>query len=300
MDLRRLKYFVTLTEELHFGRAATRLHIAQPGLTQNIKQMESMLGIELFVRSSRSVELTEGGRVLLEEAKRLLLQASLLEERMRAFKLGRTARLRLSYSRSASGGVSSAIVDSLRAAEPELRLEINSQPTARSIEQLLEGQLEAAFIRSPLDLETHAHRRLRTILIDTEPLVIGLPRDHPLARRRRIRKEALFDEPLVTGSSKRAPGFYRSMFEQIWGEQQPRIVLREADEEHMLRAVSAGVGLTILPQSRAELIHVPGVVIRHFYTPEPQAELSIAWVDGNPSPGLSSLVAIASTFARNT
>lgn len=297
INLRRLRYFVVLAQELHFGRAAARLHLAQPALTQNVQQLELDLGVALFTRSSRRVELSDGGRILLEEAQRLLTQASSLEERMRAFAEGRYGHLRLNYARSMTGGLASSIVDALRAAAPALQLEINSQYTAKSVEDLLERRLDAAFVRTPLDLDETFQQKVQIMQLGSEPLLVALPRSHPLSRRRRIQVAELRDEPIVTGSPQRAPGFYRSMFSQIWGERVPRIVMTEPDEEHMLLAVSAGVGLTILTQSRANLVQMSGVVVRPFANPEPHAELALIWVGNAKNAALARLLEIASAFS---
>lgn len=256
MNLRRLRYFVVVADELHFGRAAQRLHVAQPALTQNVQALEAEFNVELLARSSRRVELTEAGAVLFVEAKRLLELADQVRHRMNAFVLGREGTVRLNFARSAAGGASSAIVEMLRNEAPALQLQINSQYTAKSIEDLLDGKLDAAFVRSPLELADPAVRQLQVLPIGSEPLVVGLPRTHRLTRRQRIHAADLADEPIVTGSAERAPGFYRMMFGQIWGDRSPRIVLHEPDEEHMLRAVAAGTGLTILTESRAKAIQV--------------------------------------------
>jgi DNA-binding transcriptional LysR family regulator len=137
---------------------------------------------------------------------------------------------------------------------------------------------------------------LQVLPIGSEALVVGLPRTHRLTRRQRIRAADLADEPIVTGSAERAPGFYRMMFGQIWGEGAPRIVLHEPDEEHMLRAVAAGTGLTILTESRAKAIQVQGVAIRRFAAPEPRAGLALVWLAGNLNTALAMLVDAAHRF----
>lgn len=296
MNLRRLRYFVVVAEELHFGRAAQRLHIAQPALTQNVQALEAEFNVELLTRSSRRVELTEAGAVLFAEAQRLLELADQVHHRMHAFVLGHEGTLRLNFARSAAGGASSAIVEMLRNEAPALQLQINSQYTAKSIEDLLDGKLDAAFVRSPLEMADPAVGQLQVLPIGSEALVVALPRSHRLTRRQRIHAADLVDEPIVTGSAQRAPGFYRLMFGQIWGDRSPRIVLHEPDEEHMLRAVAAGTGLTILTESRAKAIQVQGVAIRRFAAPEPRAGLALVWSASNLSTALAVLIDVAQRF----
>lgn len=293
MNLRRLRYFVVLAEELHFGNAARKLHIAQPALTQNLRHLEDELGLPLLLRTSRRVALTEAGQALLPDARSLLAQADALHQRMQAMAAGEAGTLRINYSRSAPGGRSSAIVQRFRAAHPAVRLEINSQFTARSVEEVLADQVDAAFVRLPVTADGSPIRGLQELALDTEPLVVGLPQKHRLARRRRLTPEDLREEPLVTGSPERAPGFYRELFRQVWPVGSPRIVLREPDEEHMLRAVAAGTGITILTQSRAATIQIPGVVIKTFAEPQPQTALGLLWKKGNRSRALAAFLAIA-------
>jgi len=300
MSLRRLQYFVTLADELHFGRAAQKLHLAQPALSHNLRVLEEDLGVALMVRSSRRVELTEAGRVLRRDAAKLLEHAASLESEMRALASGTVGTLRLNYARSAPGGRSSEFVDAFRRARPAVRLDINSQVTARSVEELVAGRIDAAFVRTPLEadeLGSHAGRGpapagLELLTVDSEALVVGLPEAHALARRDRLSRHDVRQEPLVTGRPERAPGFYQSMFRQIWGRALPNIVMEEPDEEHMLRAVAAGLGLTILTCSRAETLHVSGVVFRRFKKPEPTATLALAWRTANTSPALAAFIAI--------
>jgi DNA-binding transcriptional LysR family regulator len=293
MNLRRLRYFVVLAEELHFGRAAARLHLAQPALTQNLRALEEEWGLELLSRTSRRVELTEAGRVLEHEAKRLLAEAEALEQRMRSLAAGLAGVLRIGYARSAPGGLSQAIVEAFRAEWPNVRLELDTHYTMRSVEELLARRLDAAFVRTPLAEDSGEWAGVQVLPIDSEPFVVALPKGHRLARRKRIACADLRDEPLVTGQPSRAPGFYRRMFGQIWGERPPRVVLQEPDEEHMLQSVAAGRGITVLTQSRSTTIQVPGVVVRPLVDPQPRAELGLAWMEANASPVLAAFVDVA-------
>ncbi|HYF16361.1 MAG TPA: LysR family transcriptional regulator [Ramlibacter sp.] len=298
MNLRRLRYFVVLSEELHFGRAAERLHLAQPALTQNLRALEDEWGLELLARTSRRVELTEAGRLLQREAARLLADADALDQRMRGLAAGLAGTLRIGYARSAPGGPSQAIVEAFREAWPNVRLELDTHYTMRSVEELLARRLDAAFVRTPLAEDGGDWPGVQVLPIDSEPIVVGLPKGHRLARRKRVACADLRDEPLVTGQPSRAPGFYRRMFGQIWGERPPKVVLQEPDEEHMLRSVAAGRGVTVFTQSRSTTIQVPGVVVRPLVEPQPRAELGLAWMESNTSPLLRAFLDVARSLAE--
>ena len=296
MDLRHLRYFAAVARELHFGRAAARLNIAQPALSQQIKALEAELRVVLLRRDSRRVELTEAGRMLLAEATELLDRAERVQELMRGLGEGRRGTLRISHTRSAPEGPSTRIVEEFRRRYPEVRLEINTGFTALNIEQLRERRLDAAFVRPPL----HVGGELECLTIGSEPFVVALRRDHPLARCARIRRRDLRAERLVTGSRIRGPGFFDSMFGQIWGDTPPNIVFEEPDEEQMLRAVARGRGVTVITRSRAKTLRFPGVVIRLFTAPEPQATLGLAWRPADVSPALEKFLALARAVLPKT
>src|SRR5664279_3124689 len=150
MDLRRLQYFAVVAQELHFRRAAERLHIAQPGLSQQIKVLERELGADLFDRGPQGVTLTAAGTVLLEEGVPLLGQLDRVEERVRAVAEGRRSQLRVVHTRSVSGGLPDEVVHRFREQYPEVDVLVESAWTTRNLQMLRAGEVEAAFVRLPL------------------------------------------------------------------------------------------------------------------------------------------------------
>jgi DNA-binding transcriptional LysR family regulator len=293
MDLRHLRHFVAVARTLHFGRAAVELHIAQPALSQSIRVLEETLGVRLFDRSSRRVEPSQAGLALLVDAEAILADVENAVARVRAIGQGRAGRLRIAYSRSAADGVSSRIVDAFRTAYPAVEVEANTLFTALNVESLREGRIDAAFVRTPLG----DGGGLSLLPLGAEPFVVVLPSGHRLAKRRRLRRADLRDEPIVTGARERGPGFFDTLFASVWGTAQPRIVQVEADEEHMLRAVSRGVGLTVITESRARTLKRSGLVVRRFEAPEPESPLALAWRDANRSPVLGRFVDVATEVA---
>ena len=150
VELRRLAYFAVLAEELHFRRAAERLRIAQPGLTQQIRVLERELGATLFERSTSGVTLTDAGRVLLEEGVPLLREADRVTEQVRAAAQGRTGLLRIVHSRSLAGGLPDELVRTFRQLHPDADIAVESAWTTRNVAMLRTGEADAAFVRLPL------------------------------------------------------------------------------------------------------------------------------------------------------
>jgi DNA-binding transcriptional LysR family regulator len=297
MDLRHLRHFAAVARTLHFGRAAAELHIAQPALSQSIRGLEAELGVRLLDRNNRRVELSQAGRALLEDAEAVLAHVDRAIVRVRLIAQGRAGRLRVAYTRSTSEGISTEIVDAFRASHPGVTVETDTLYTSRNVVALVEGRLDAAFVRPPLGAGTDA---LTLLPLGGEPFVVVTPVGHRLARRRRLRREDLREVPLVTGARERGPGFFEAMFASIWGPATPNIVRIEADEEHMLRAVAGGVGVTVITLSRARALRRAGLVVRHFEPPEPMAPLALAWRAADPSPIVARFVETARGLAPAT
>ena len=183
MHLRQLRTFVTVAHERHFGRAARRLHIAQPAVSQQIRILEADLGTRLFERTSRSVELTAAGHTLLAGAPDILERMAKLAEATRATGRALRGELRLNYARTAPVGIATDIVEEFRRRHPDVTLMTDTANTARSLVQLRDGALEAAFVRLPVIDPSD----LAILEVGRDPLVAALPTGHRLARRRTLR-----------------------------------------------------------------------------------------------------------------
>jgi DNA-binding transcriptional LysR family regulator len=190
MELRQLRYFIAVAEELHFGRAAERLHIVQPAVSQNVRRLERELGVELFDRSTRTVRLTEGGRRLLPEARAVIeaeerafrVMGDLVGERCTTLHVGTSNGLgeRLEY-----------VLDALAKHEPPVGVELVSAPTAARLQRVHDGELDAAFVRG---VEQYPGLRLEPVWEDS--LMVAIPADHPLAAEREVDLAALAQLPL--------------------------------------------------------------------------------------------------------
>ena len=294
MELRQLRSFVAVAEELHFRRAADRLHLAQPSVSQQVRTLESELGVRLFERNRRGVVLTAAGVTLLEDARDLLARADRAAERARDAGTGIRGRLRLSLTRSLTGGLAGEIVEAFRARYPEVNLELSVGYTSLHAEQLRHGLIDVAFVRPPLqDAALEEHELAR------EPLVCVLPSRHRLARRRAIRPDELRDEPLVWWPREHGPGPWEEMLGAVYGEGRwPEIARTEPEEERLVSAVAEGAGVSFIMLERSRTLRIPGAVFRRFTTPEPTVGIALAWRGGAVLPVIARLREVAEDVAE--
>jgi DNA-binding transcriptional LysR family regulator len=273
MELRHLRYFVAVASELHFARAARRLFISQPALSQQIRGLEGELGLKLLERDRRGVRLTSEGAAFLAEATAVVQHADRALGVARALAEGATGRLRMSYVRTMPGGLPERIVSEYRRRFPRVEITADSGSTAQNVERLHTGELDVAFVHTPFE---HADD-LGWIDIAIAPLVVALPSAHPLSRRRRIRREALAGVPLVYFPRRNSPGVFDRSLSQVYGLSPPQIVRTEPTEERILVAVAEGTGITLLVEERAVTLRYPGVTFRRFADPEPTVALGVAF-----------------------
>jgi DNA-binding transcriptional LysR family regulator len=280
MELRHLRYFVAVASELHFGRAAERLVISQPALSQQIRSLEGELWLQLLERDRRGVRLTPEGETFLAEAKAVIQQADRAAEVARALAEGATGRLRLSYVRTMPGGLPEVIVREYRRRYPGVEIATASGSTGQNVERLTSGDLDVAFVHTPFE----SGAELLWVEIATEPLVVALPSANPLSKRRRIRRGDLPGVPLVYFPRQNSPGVYDRGLSQVYGTAPPDIVRTEPTDERMLVAVAEGVGFSLFVEERAAMLRLPGVVYRRFADPEPTVALGVAFPQVDPPP----------------
>ncbi|WFE34695.1 LysR substrate-binding domain-containing protein [Micromonospora sp. WMMD975] len=287
-DLRRLRSFVVLAEELHFTRAAARLRIAQPALSQQIRALERQLGAPLVHRTSRGCTLTEVGARVAGEAARLIADVDATTARILDLARGRGGRLRLAYTRSARGGRVDALIDRFRAAHPGVELVSETAWTAPNVAGLLAGRLDAAFVRPPVH-----ERALACRTVDTEELLLALPAGHPLAAgRRRITRAEVVDLPAVMWPRENGPGMFDRTIAQVWPGGGFRLVRHEPDDEQLLRAVARGDVVAAVPAGRARALRLPGVRLRRFTAPTPTVDVGLAWPVDSTNPAVRALLAL--------
>lgn len=294
MELRHLRHFVAVAEELHFGRAAERLRVAQPAVSAQVRRLEGELGVRLFERSSRGVRLTGAGRAFLEDARASLNHSERAVLKARKAASGEEGRVRVGMVGSAAHGVLTGVVGPFYGRFPGVSLVPHEMNTAPQIEALGEGRLDVGFLRAPPDNDLGD---LETETFAEEPMVAVLPAGHPLAGSRRVKLDELSAEPFVVPDRAREPGLGRQLQEAR--ERRgfaPEVVAESSELWVTLGLVAAGVGVTLLPAS-ARNLKSAGVVYRTLAPPAPTARLSVAWSPASLSPPARALLGFARTLA---
>jgi DNA-binding transcriptional LysR family regulator len=241
-ELRLMRYFVAVAEELHFGQAATRLHITQPSLSRAIRDLERTLGVDLLIRTKRSVRLTEAGRALLHEAPHALDEVERACELARRVARGEAGQLRLGFMPSATVRLVPAVVRESRKAFPDLELRLHELFDEPQLEALSERRLDLGILRGPRPDDQLAFEPLVR-----ERLSLAVAHDHRLASRRRVSYADLRDEGLIIWPRSLATQTYDDVIEGCrTAGFSPRVV-QEADSAHtMLGLAAADVGVAVL------------------------------------------------------
>lgn len=284
IELRHLRYFIAVAEELHFGRAARRLHLSQPPLSQQIRRLEELLGYPLFVRTSRAVRLTSAGEVFLERARRTLRKMDEDVEAMRTVGRGEAGTLAVGFIGSGMLTAIPALLGQYRARFPGVNLQLREAYTSGVIGALKEGALDVGFLRDGGPTEG-----LEVETLFTEPFLAVLPARHPLARRSRsIDARELATEPFVFFSPAAGTRAYEkpvSICEAAGFR--PRVVQEAPQWLTIMRLVGAGLGVSIGPAC-TERIRTPEVVCRRLREPAgtraAQSEIELAWRAGDDRP----------------
>jgi DNA-binding transcriptional LysR family regulator len=256
MNLRRLEYFCAVADELHFGRAAERLHMAQPPLSQQIRRLESELGFELFERTTRRVVLTPRGRDLHDDARRLVAEARRLENRVEELRTGQAGTLRLGFVDSASYEIMPRLVRALRSRWPAVEYQLRTLSSDSQIEALQAGEIDLGLARTgPPALSPTAggsdapHTGAVTALLLTgEPLVVAVDADHPLARTASVELSALSGQPFVGFDRMISPRLHFELVEllAVWGvDYDP--VIEATDYTTVVGLVASGQGVALVP-----------------------------------------------------
>jgi DNA-binding transcriptional LysR family regulator len=244
MDLRHLRYFVAVAEELHFGRAAHRLHIAQPPLSRQIRALEEELRLRLFERNRNGVALTNAGKVFLVDVRRMFESLDVAVARAQQAARGALGSLRIGYVGSAVYIGLPETVRSFRESFPDVAISIRQMSPTEQVAALLEGRVELGFARAPVHEPS-----LRAQVVLDEELVAALPAGHALAPRKRLRLAQLAPEPFLIASRTRGPGFHDYILSVCRGAGfTPRIV-QDGSHLDVLSLVAAGIGVALVPAS---------------------------------------------------
>jgi DNA-binding transcriptional LysR family regulator len=276
IELRHLRYFLAVAEELHFGRAARRVHISQPPLSQQIRQLESSLGVQLFYRTRRKVELTEAGRVFAAEARLILEQVEhatgLVEEANR----GKHNRLVVGCS-PANSHFTVGMIKAFAAQHPEVRLIVKSLVTPQQVEAIRNNRIDIGFATLPVDGEG-----LAVEPIFRERLVVALAKNHPLSKRKRLTLRALGSETLINFSLSMSPRRYQLITGLCRRAGISLHFMHEIDSIHtMLDLVAAGFGVSLMRAS-VQSVRSSGVVFRELMH-SPSVETAVVYRRENSS-----------------
>jgi DNA-binding transcriptional LysR family regulator len=288
LDLRRVEYFVAVADELHFGRAAQRLHIAQPSLSQQIRRLEVELGVALLERNSRHVHLTPAGQAFLREAKRTLGQARRAVETAR--EAGRQ-RLTVGFYASAGSLLLPDILRSFGEQHPTIEVSVR-ELSLDDLDPLLDGTVDVAFTRllpEQTELEVQVMAR--------EPRLVALASTHPLAGRRSVVFADLHDERFITNPAVQDVGPPRRWLAEQRRHGLPgRVAAVTRSLQEILVLVASQRGVCLLPAAAAKLLTRPDVVFVPVTDADP-AVTSLAFRRDLKSPGLDAFLEIAREIA---
>ncbi len=271
MELRHLRYFVAVADELHFGRAAEKLHISQPPLSHQIQDLERELGVALFHRTRHFVALTEAGCAFLDEVRRILHDTDHAAATARKVGHGEVGRLSVGFGLASAAGVMGRILNAFFSRHANVGLDLKTLHSRAQIEALVDRQIDVAFPILPV-----SHRDIATEAVATEPLVAAFPAAHPLARARRVRLCDLISHPFVSISPAAAPTFHELVLAACSEAGFAPTVAHEAGHVlTILGLVGAGLGVSILPACLGGK-GADGVVFRPL-TDAPPIQIGIAY-----------------------
>lgn len=308
-DLRQLRYFVAVAEEQHFGRAAARLSMTQPPLSQAIRALEEALGVELFARTRRSVELTAVGADLLPEVRRILASADALRPLAQSLARGEAGVLALAFVSTADYGLLPLLLRDFGARYPRVRLQLAEATSDVQVDELVAGRIDAGLVIAPVP-PRHA-AQLAYLPVAREPLVIAMPAalsaqlggadvdadsdDGWCATPVNLRD--LADVPLVVFPRHLAPGFHDTIMD-CYGAAglAPRVGQEAIQMQTIVSLVSAGMGVALVPQSLRHLRRT-GVVYRPLAQAVPTIETGLVWRVEEVSPVLAAFIEIVRAHA---
>jgi DNA-binding transcriptional LysR family regulator len=286
MELRQLRYFVAVAEELHFGHAATRLHIVQSALSRQVALLERELGVALLERSGRGVALTGAGSDLLADALRVLAAADAARERAGRAGRGERGTLCIGFVAPAVYDLLPRTLRTFQATAPDVRLILSELTNAQAVAALVAGDIDVAFVRLPVK----ADPMLRCAQVSEEQVVVALPHDHRLAREDKIDLADLAADSFVMIPREREPELFDYYVAMCHTAGFSPLIGHDADRTHVaIGLVAAGLGVALVPASSrgtggANVVHVPlGDV-------DPRLTLGVAWRRGSAHAGVTNFI----------
>lgn len=289
MEFRQLKYFKAVAEELNFSRAARRLNIAQPPLTRQIRSLERELGVELFYRTNRRVELTEAGNIFLGEVQCILEQieqSALIAQRASRGEIG---KLVVAFEGSSAYDIVPTSLKTYRERFPNVELVVLGMTTGEQVQALHERQIAVGFVVPPL---RGKEKEIAIEPVMQEPLVLALPEHHPLAKQERVKVRSLANEPFIMALHDSGCGLYDRVIAVCRRAGfSPRVRQEVNEMQVMLGFVAADLGIAILSASVRQFQR-PGVVYRQLQPASPEVALAIIWRKDERSPALQAFLEV--------
>lgn len=296
MELRHLRYFVAVAEELSFTRAAQRLHIGQPPLSQQIQALEAEVGARLLERSKRWVRLTEAGKLFLDDARRVLALSEQAVQTARRAQRGEAGELRIGFTFSTPfTPLFATVINRYRQRYPGVTLTLHEMATLPQIEALPARTLDLGFVRPP---EVAVLEAVRMTILRQDPLLLVLPVGHPLAEREVVAARELQGLPFVMYPPTAGTGIYHQILRLCRAAGfEPQIAMEAGEVSSIIGLVAAGCGISILPGS-FNSIRMEGVCYRALAEPEATTTLLLAQRKDETSPLVEAFVALALAAAQ--
>ncbi|HEY8613390.1 MAG TPA: LysR family transcriptional regulator [Roseomonas sp.] len=293
LELRHLRYFLAVAEELNFGRAAERLGIAQPGLSQQVRALETIIGTPLLDRSRRAVRLTLAGELLTAEAREMLARAGAALLAARRAGRGEVGRIAVGYTASAAyTGVLTSILGRFREVSPEVQLDITEMAMRQQLEAIAADRLDICFIRPPTALPLG----VTSFPVMQEAVDIALPAHHPLAGEAAVALEKLSAEVFITPQHAPGVSFHRHTVQACRAAGfDPLLGPQGRDFVTIASMVAVGLGVALVPRS-VGCIRLPGIAYHPLTGPGVTAELAVAHRRSEPSPTIRRFIRHARGF----
>src|SRR5437764_9352240 len=286
-ELRLVRYFVAVAEDSHFGRAAHRLHMAQPGLSQQIKSLEQQLGVRLLDRTSRQVRLTPAGDLLLDEGRRLLALAERTADQVRRAGLGQIGRVTVAAIGSATYDIIPRLLREHRQRFPDVEVLLRELSTPAQVHALRDGEIDVGFLRLPADVE-----QLVAHVVREERMALMLPESHPLAAMREVPLRSLAHEPLIVFPAAPRPSWADTVVAACREAGfEPRVAQEAMESATVVSFVAAGIGVALVPEGLLILAR-PGVVWRIVASPAPLTLPRVAHRSGDQRPAVTALLGV--------
>lgn len=295
MEIRHLRYFVAVADELHFGRAAQKLHIVQSALSRQIQDLERFLQIRLFIRDSRNVRLTDAGALFLEEAKTILSKSDKAVQLVRALGQGYSGRLRIGFvGMTGISGDLQTFLTLFRAHNPQLLVELIEAENQTQFQRLKAGELDIAIVSFPAADDDG----LESFRFFSSRWLIGMSSDNPLGRQQTLHPTALQNENFILYGNQQTESAQISLLTTLIGSA-PNIVNYANSTLSTLTLIAAGYGIALLPESLSH-IGMPGMIYRPLSALTSTFDIHVCTPRLTTSPQIARFISLLKTFRQNT